>query len=1103
MVDEAANGEERSEGTVPVTPTGAARARWRRPEFALFGLSAAVLLVLNGLLYIRNREVLAHADNVFTRHPGWIFSALTTPVVVALLAGGIVLESRRRREIDQINASLLAMEHVTEALIGHLRLDDLLVDLAGRVREAVGADTAVIHLVTEPTTDGVPTLTVRASAGPAGAVPTELVERAAAQTTTVTAEARDGRRPKCVAAAPLVAPGGRVIGVIGVAFDRSNEVTDHELRILRVAGQRAATAVESARLHDAERQARLGAESARSHLALLARASELFDSALDDYEPALQNLVEVLVPTFADWGMIIATGNEGAGAIRRLSLRHVDPTAGARFDAVAEAHPAWQDRITAAVGTGEASFGWGATTGQPNDDFESVLRGIDVESWVLLPVQVRGLSVGAIVLGRRESRRGFRPSDLDAGRDIARRAAVALERIVLHQETTRSAEATTRQADQLRRLMQAAPQITASLLPKAVLEVFVAQACRVLGARQAVVSLPDIPLRVSSIAKEDEDPASEALIDEIERTFRRSGRVGEPLIAAAPGSWLAVPLATSRQSSAGLVVVVGKTLGRFTAEDEAIIVSMAQLAGASLDNARLYLDVQANRERLRGVVEATPLAIIELDLDRSVSWWNHAAQEVFGWPAYEDNDLAAVTRNEARPAFPTALATSIAPMLDAAERGEDSLDVESTWPRDDVGSVELSITVVPLHLASGEVTGFLAVVSDITKRKSLEQRLLRSQRMEAIGRLAGGVAHDFNNLLTVILGYSELVLRRMGDDDPKSRTAVDAIRRAGAQGANLTRQLLDMGSHQVADPVLLAVDEVVSSIENVLRRLIAEDVSVFIDLRPAKVLMDPGQLEQVVLNLVVNAGDAMPEGGALMVSTGTEAGSVVITVADTGVGMAPDVLAHCFEPFFTTKERTTGTGLGLATVFGIVEQCEGRIEIDTELGRGTAVRVYLPAADDDAEWPAEEANDREPAPPQAGHDDHVILLVEDDDDLRRLVSEVLTREGYILIQASNGVEALGVVDAQEGGIDLLVTDVVMPEMDGVELARRLVERWPGLPVVYMSGYAGSARDKLRHLRESANFLAKPFEPDDVARRVHDLLHGRVTVRSGTPRPEPS
>jgi PAS domain S-box-containing protein len=1077
--------------------TGAAQ-RWRRPELVLFGLAAAVLLVLNGLLFIRNREVLAHADNLFTRNPGWVFSALTTPIVVAFLAGGIVLESRRRQEIDRINASLLAMEHVTVALIGHLRLDDLLVDLAGRVREAVGASAAVIHLVTDPTTDD-PTLALRAADGPADSVPADLVEEASKRATTITREDQDGRRTTCVAATPLVAE-GRMIGVIGVAFDRSAPVTDQELRILRVAGQRAATAVESARLHDAERQARLSAENARSHLALLARASELFDSAIDEYEPALQNLAEVLVPAFADWGMIVATGN-GAG-IRRLSIRHVDAGVGARFDELTEAHRSWEEPIIAAVGTGQSSFGWGAVTKGPANDFESVLGGIEVESWVLLPVQVRGLSVGAIVLGRTAGRRGFRPSDLEAGRDIASRAAVALERIVLHQETTRSAEATTRQADQLRRLMQAAPQITASLLPRAVLEVFVAQACRVLGARQAVVSLPDIPLRVSSIAEADEDPATEALIEEVERSFRRTGTVGEPRIAAEPGSWLAVPLASSRQSSAGLVVVVGKTLGTFTAEDEAIIVSMAQLAGASLENARLYLDVQANRERLRGVVEATPLAIIELDLDRTVSWWNRAAQDVFGWPAYEDNDLAAVTRNEARPAFPAPLATSIAPMLEAAGRGVATLDVEATWPTETAGSVELSATVVPLHLASGEVTGFLAVVSDITKRKNLEQRLLRSQRMEAIGRLAGGVAHDFNNLLTVILGYSELVLRRMGDDDPKSRTAVDAIRRAGTQGANLTRQLLDMGSHQVADPVLLSVDEVVSSMENVLRRLIAEDVSVFIDLRPAKVLMDPGQLEQVVLNLVVNAGDAMPEGGALVVSTGMEAGSVVITVADTGVGMEPDVLAHCFEPFFTTKERTTGTGLGLATVFGIVEQCEGRIEIDTELGRGTAVRVYLPAADDSLDWEAEDVAPERP-PVQAPHDDHVILLVEDDDDLRRLVAEVLTREGYVLVQASNGVDALRAVEAYDGDIDLLVTDVVMPEMDGVELARRLVERWPELPIVYMSGYAGSARDKLRHLRESANFLAKPFEPDDVARRVYDLIHGRVTVRSGTPRLEPS
>ncbi|MBR9989647.1 MAG: response regulator, partial [Gemmatimonadetes bacterium] len=340
----------------------------------------------------------------------------------------------------------------------------------------------------------------------------------------------------------------------------------------------------------------------------------------------------------------------------------------------------------------------------------------------------------------------------------------------------------------------------------------------------------------------------------------------------------------------------------------------------------------------------------------------------------------------------------------------------------------------------------------------LEEKLRQTQKLEAIGKLAGGIAHDFNNLLTVITSYSELVLSELPEEAP-NRADIEGIRRAADSAAALTRQLLAFGRRQVLQPRNLDLNGVVAAVESMLRRIIGERITLVFDpgQNVGTVRADPGQLEQVLMNLVVNARDAMPEGGTLRLATSRLAPShagagdfVRLTVSDTGTGMDGDTIARAFEPFFTTKPPGEGTGLGLPTVHGIVTQSGGRIEVDSTPGDGTTFRIYLPAVDAQAQEPEES-----PAAPVAARTaSGTILLVEDEEAVRLIVRRTLTRQGYDVVEACNGEEALRILKTRSEDIDLILTDLVMPEMGGRTLVIRVREQFTNPPpVVYMSGYA--------------------------------------------------
>ena len=411
----------------------------------------------------------------------------------------------------------------------------------------------------------------------------------------------------------------------------------------------------------------------------------------------------------------------------------------------------------------------------------------------------------------------------------------------------------------------------------------------------------------------------------------------------------------------------------------------------------------------------------------------------------------------------------------------------------------------PILDATGRQVGVQGSERDISARKAAEealresqQRYLQAQKLESVGRLAGGVAHDFNNLLTVINGYSDLVLRRLGDAHPL-REDIAQIRNAGTRAADLTRQLLMFSRKQLIQPRSVDLNQVVVESEKMLRRVLGEDIQLTTSLNPSLglVLADPGQLHQVLMNLVVNARDAMPDGGTLALETAvvnidasytadhpeSAAGPfVLLTVTDSGTGMDEETCSHVFEPFFSTKDQSHGSGLGLSTVYGIVRQSKGWVEIYTELGVGSEFKVYLPRIQAEVQMPDEIVPS-----PAALRGSETVLVVEDQEEVRCLATTVLTGYGYQVLQAADGAVALALVGSHSGPIDLLLTDVVLPGMNGRELSESLRRLLPSIKVLYTSGYTYEVIAHRGVIAREVAYIAKPYSPAALAAKVRQVL----------------
>jgi two-component system, cell cycle sensor histidine kinase and response regulator CckA len=534
----------------------------------------------------------------------------------------------------------------------------------------------------------------------------------------------------------------------------------------------------------------------------------------------------------------------------------------------------------------------------------------------------------------------------------------------------------------------------------------------------------------------------------------------------------------------------------FPSAEETIRIMQEELAETNREVLLLTLELEkkvadleeANSalRRHRELIDLSSDAVVTLDADRLITGWNRGAEEMYGWTEIEALGRPIATLLQTEPLIP-------------GEAVDATLQEKLRWHggliqvRRDGRRLSVDSRQVLLRDSQGQTAGILEINRDLTERQQLEEQLRQSQKLDSIGQLAGGVAHDFNNLLSVITGYSEMILSDLASDDPL-RESIEEISLAASRAAALTRQLLAFSRRQPAQAVDLVLNEAVRSAEKMLRRLLTADIQLVLSLEPGEAMIraDRNHIEQVILNLALNARDAMRQGGSLAIKTcpatvepeSTEVSVaspgeyLVLSVSDTGTGMTPEVKARIFEPFFTTKEKGKGTGLGLSMVYGIVKQCRGWIGVDTEPGQGTTFRVFFPRS----RASAAQLQAAEPERDLSGSE--TVLLAEDDEGVRRFVRPTLEKYGYRVIEASNGKQALTLAAEHPGRIHLLLSDVVMPEMGGIELAGLLADARPGIAVLWMSGLTERPIDVSL---PRVSFVYKPFSTKAILREIRKLL----------------
>jgi two-component system, cell cycle sensor histidine kinase and response regulator CckA len=523
------------------------------------------------------------------------------------------------------------------------------------------------------------------------------------------------------------------------------------------------------------------------------------------------------------------------------------------------------------------------------------------------------------------------------------------------------------------------------------------------------------------------------------------------------------------------------------------------------DRYEAELALRDSEAKFRTIGMSAPDALVLINDEGLVEYWNPAAECMFGYSASEmqGTDVHSKVLPES---FRSRFQRAFHRFRESGTGEAVGRVVELTAKRKNGNEFPIEIAVNPIPIQGKYWAS--AIVRDITDRKraeeernNLQEQLAQVSKMEAIGRLAGGIAHDFNNLLTTILGYSEMIQSRLDDGDP-IRSEIEEIHKAGERAASLTQQLLAFSRKQVIKPKAIDLNATVKEARKMLERLIGENVQIVFDLAPnlGHIKADPHQIDQVLLNLAINGRDAMPRGGTLTIATANielnsedhphleiSSGSyVALSVADTGIGMNEEIKARMFEPFFSTKERGKGTGLGLPMVYGIAKQNGGAICVNSEPGLGAVFRIYLPRSEDRPETPSSPHRIASPAGSET------ILLVEDNDMVRRLARRILKRLGYRVLEACNADDAIQIAAKYQAAIHMLLSDVIMPGITGVELYDRLRKTHPAMEVLFMSGYAESLIMRQDVLSTGAGFIQKPFNTEDLAFRVRQVLDKTLT-----------
>jgi len=503
------------------------------------------------------------------------------------------------------------------------------------------------------------------------------------------------------------------------------------------------------------------------------------------------------------------------------------------------------------------------------------------------------------------------------------------------------------------------------------------------------------------------------------------------------------------------------------------------------------------RSELAAVVEASSDAIIGLSPDGNILSWNSGAEVMFGYSSQE------VVGRHVYVLVPADRIEESAKNLQALRRGQHFANYDTVRLRKGGKRIDVSLTESPIRNSGGAISGISLIARDITETKQLQEQFLQSQKMEAVGALAGGIAHDFNNILTAIIGYSDLTLRQIKETDSFYKNLV-GIKSSAEFAASLTHQLLAFSRRQTLELTVFPINDAVMRIQKLLHRLIGENINILTSLTPeaGRIKADQAQMEQVIMNLAVNARDAMPRGGVLTLETsnvrveetdlltGLLAGDYVkLSVGDKGHGMTEEVREHLFEPFFTTKEKGKGTGLGLATCYGIVKQIGGHILVDSAPGEGTTFHLYFPRIKELELTPKPVFKQVGPLPKGT----ETVLLVEDEDTVRTLSADVLRRLGYQVIEAADCLTARSILAERNGEIDLLLSDVVLPNSSGKELAEWAEAMHKGLKVLLMSGHVEESIFKHHGLKPEDAFLQKPFSPSTLAQKVRDVIDSKRVV----------
>ncbi len=1007
-------------------------------------------------------------------------SAAVPVIAVIVGAAGLFIAAALARNEAAVRLHANRVQLIGDPALDSLEDDVLLDTLAARLLDMLGADQVAVLLTSgatkaatagreaDPSGD---VLEVVASAGlpdAAAAVVRATDYPAAAPTGVQSAPPPlpQGWRPTGTAATQPVTGDGATEGMVFAGWSGSRAVGPDDERLVALTAGRVWSVVHRRRLINAEHRARLSAEGARRQLALLAYGGTALASALDQHDREVAALAEVCVPAFADLCAIDLVNDRG-----RLepAVHRAHPAAGLERPR----SEAWRRLVERALPEGRTCFGFVGGPGTGDELADEFLAQLGACSVMVVPVQAGGLSMGTLTMATGASRRGFRSGDLAVAEDLAGRLAVAIQRVLLHQEVVASAEAQARAARRLRRLTEAAITLAGTAEPDRLLGAASSEARRVVqgAAAQVVHRAVGQPER-----RVTDGPAVGDVLAAVAEAATASGT------RVARDGCLAAPLLDSHQVCRGALAVAPRPGTAFDGDDEAALVSLAHLVVLVLGRAELTAAVAVREARMQALVDASPLSILRLSPLGQVLEGNRAARQLFGWHG-----------DASTGPLPESLAGDLLELVMLAAQGEAIGDAEVQGAGPDGRPLDLSVAVAPVPDESGRIDAVMLVVADLSERRRVQRQLQQAQRLDAMGQVAGGVAHAFNNLLTVIVGYTEALIAATDDDDP-ALPMLESIERAGASAAALTNQLLGLAGRRAAQPVPIEPDRMVAALAPVVRRLVGVDVDVVLDTAPVgAVVVDPLELEQVILNLAINARDAMPDGGRLGLSVGLVEVSpleaevhgvqpgpyVQLSVSDTGTGMDDETLTRCFEPFFTRKDRGRGTGLGLAAVHAVTTEAGGAVTVSSELGQGTTFRVWLPCTEE-----------RPVAPPVvvaggrasgAGR----VLLVEDEEEIRLLARHALEDSGFTVVPAASAAAALTAYEEASAPFDVLVSDIVMPGMRGTELAERLRERQPDLAVLFVSGYSGVG-PQAGEVINGVGVLRKPYRSHDLCSRVMRL-----------------